>query len=396
MPDALARFHVDADDGLREEVVAGPVPAVHVVGGRRGRHVDVAELLVGGEERPDRRVAAELPGAVTPGLRAVLARLRNGVEDPLELAGADIEGAHVAADVLLGVEGVAHRLAHHDRVADDGRRAAPAVARALGQTGLQVDPPVVAEIAERLAGGGIERVQPFAAVGDDAPLGPVGPEGDAAVPRPAEAGRRLLERLLHPDGLAGRRIPGLDQADRVRRVDDAVDHQRRRAVRVAVAEVRDDVEDRLVDRRAGPGDLQLVHVAGIDLIERRVLRCAEVGGVSTPLPVDRPVLGERGRGGAGQDDNERTSQGAGGNVAFAHHRFLQSQSGQMRIIGRRRAPSAQGRSAAPQTRSNRRRPRPGGQSSAQPARSPRLNSLPLRSTAPTPGPQPGRGHPECA
>ena len=81
---------------------------------------------------------------------------------------------------------------------------------------------------------------------------PSRPEGDAAVPRPAEAGRALLERLLDPDRLAGCRIPRLDQADRVRRVDDAVDHQRRRAVGVVVAEVRDDVEDRLVDRRTGP------------------------------------------------------------------------------------------------------------------------------------------------
>ena len=163
------------------------------------------------------------------------------------------------------------------------------------------------------------------------------PSVQKAMPRwpgSAEARRPLLERLLHPDRLAGRRIPGLDQADRVRRVGDAVDHQRRRAVGVVVAEIRNHVEDRLVDRRARPGDLQLIHVAGIDLVERRVLRRAVVGGVGAPLPVDRPLLGERGRDGAGQDENERTGHGADRNIAIAHHRFLQLQSGQMRIIGR--------------------------------------------------------------
>ena len=329
VPDALAGLDVDAHDRLREEVVARPVPAVHVVGGRGGRHVDVAELLVGREQRPDRRVAAVLPRAVAPRVGAVLARLRDGVEDPLQLPGADVERAHVAADVLLGEERVAHRLAHHDGVADDGRGAAPAVARALGEAGLQIDPPVVAEVAVGLAGGGIERVEPLSPVGDDAPLGAVGPEGDAAVPRAAEAGRPFIERLLHPDRLAGRRIPRLDEADRVRRVDDAVDHQRRRAVGVVVAEIRNDVENRLVDRGAGPRDLQLIHVAGIDLVERRVLRRADVGRIGAPLPVDRALLGERGGDGAGQDEDERTDHGAGSNIAIAHHRFLQSQSGQM-------------------------------------------------------------------
>ena len=329
VPDALARLDVDADDRLREQVVARPVPAVHVVGGRGGRHVDVAELLVGREERPDGRVPAVLPRAVAPGVGAVFARLRDGVKDPLQLPGAHVERAHVAADVLLREERVAHRLAHDDRVAHDGRSAAPAVACSLGQARLQIHPSVVAEVAKRLTGGGIERVQPLAPVGDDAPLGPVGPEGDAAVPRPPEAGRPLLERLLHPDGLAGRRIPRFDQADGVRRVDDAVDHQRRRAVGVVVAEIRNDVENRLVDRGAGPRDLQLIHVAGIDLVERRVLRRADVGRIGAPLPVDRALLGERGGDGAGQDEDERTDHGAGSNIAIAHHRFLQSQSGQM-------------------------------------------------------------------
>ncbi len=312
VPDPLPRGRVDTDDRLRVEVVARPVPAVHVVRRRRRRHVYVAQLRVGREKRPDGGVPGELPGAVGPGFRSRVARLRNGVEHPAELARPDVERADIATNVLLRDEGVGHRLAHHDDVAHDGRCAPPAIARPLLQPRSQTDPPVVAEGRDLLSGRRIERIEPLTPVRDEPPLAPVGPVRDAAVAGAAITGRRLVVWPLHPDRVARRRVPRLYQADRVRRVEHAADHQRRRPVRVRVAQVGNHVQDRLIHGGPRPGDAQLIDVVRMDLIERRVLRGAVVGAVEAPFPVRRAGLGGDGRrdgrhGGDRQDQRGRQS-----------------------------------------------------------------------------------------
>ena len=113
MPDALAGSRIEAHEAAREQVVAGPMAAVEVAGRRLDRQIDVAELFVGGERRPDRRVAGIRPRIVQPRVVAELARLRNGVEGPQPLARADVE----AADVALGVF-----LRSRRRAADHARR----------------------------------------------------------------------------------------------------------------------------------------------------------------------------------------------------------------------------------------------------------------------------------
>ena len=238
----------------------------------------------------------ELPGTVSPGLGARFAFLGDGVKHPAQFTRPDIERADVAPDVLLRDEGVAHRLSDHDDVPHDGRCASPAVACSLLQAGQEAHAPVVAKARNLLAGGRIERVQPLAPVRYQPPLVAVRPVSDAAVAGAAIAGGSLLVGTLHPDRLASRRVPCLDQADGVRRVEDAVDHQWGCPVGVAIAQIRDHIEDRLIDGRPRPRDAQLIDVAGIDLIERRVLGCAVVGAKHMPFAIHRPLLGGGGQG----------------------------------------------------------------------------------------------------
>ena len=301
MPDALPRRGVDTDDRLCVEVVARPVSAVHVVCRRRRRHVDVAQLRVGREERPDRCVTGELPGAVGPGLRPCPPSLWNGMEHPAKFARPDVERADVATNVLLRDERVGHRLPHHDDVTHDGRRAPPTVARPFLQAGPEAHAPVVAEGRNLLAGRRVERVQPLAPVRDQPALAPVGPVRDATVAGAAVAGGRLVVGALHPDRFAGRRVPRLDQTDRVRRVHHTVDHQGRRPVRIGVAQVGDDVQNRLIDGGPRPGDAQLIDIVRINLIERRVLCRAVVGAMGAPLSVGRAGLGGGGQRGDRQN-----------------------------------------------------------------------------------------------
>ena len=122
MPDALAGLGVDADDALGEQVVPMPHPAVPVVGRRAGREIDVAELLVDGHRSPDVRVSAVAPRLVLPGIRPELVALRNGVEDPLHLAGARVEAAHVPGRGLTRLGAVPHHAADDHGVACDGDR----------------------------------------------------------------------------------------------------------------------------------------------------------------------------------------------------------------------------------------------------------------------------------
>jgi hypothetical protein len=57
VPHTLTAVRLHAHEALTKEVVAKAVAAVHVTGWRSDGHVHVAEVLVGAEERPHRRLA---------------------------------------------------------------------------------------------------------------------------------------------------------------------------------------------------------------------------------------------------------------------------------------------------------------------------------------------------
>ena len=227
-----------------------------------------------------------------PGVVAELARARNRVEDPHPLAVPDVEPADVALDVALAARHAARqvRRADDDRVAgDDGRRmesdlAGDEIDRLIVVL-LEVDDTARAERLNRDAGPGVERDQAIAGRDVENPLvlavGPVGQAASGELTR-RRLGALALALAVHPHQLAGRRVECHDRAARPgRRIHDALDHQRRRLELV----LRPWSEALGLE---APGDFQLAEVVGVDLIERRVARVAEVGAVGRPLAVLRP------------------------------------------------------------------------------------------------------------
>ena len=129
--------------------------AVPVVGGRAERQIDVAELLVGRHVGPHVGAAGVGPRVVSPGVVAELALLRNRMQRPQLLAGADVEAVDVATrPFLVGRAVVNARADHHDVADDDRRRADGKIRRAhrVRDAGVQVDFSAIAERRVERAG----------------------------------------------------------------------------------------------------------------------------------------------------------------------------------------------------------------------------------------------------
>src|SRR6185436_20522702 len=110
---------------------------------------------------------------------------------------------------------------------------------------LQLDTAAGAEVGRRLAGFRIERVEVLAANRDQAAIGAVLPEVEAAC---RLAGRFFLQRLLLPQRLAARAVERGDEAVRVLRVDHAVDDDRRRLEIRIDPQLGEGLGERRVDR----------------------------------------------------------------------------------------------------------------------------------------------------
>src|SRR4051812_18971658 len=105
MPHALTGLRVETDDAVGEQIHTGTLAAIDIAAGRLDRYINVAELFVACQRSPCTGVAGERVGILapvvfTPSFRAEFARLRNRVERPQQLAGANV----IAADVARGVE----------------------------------------------------------------------------------------------------------------------------------------------------------------------------------------------------------------------------------------------------------------------------------------------------
>ncbi len=101
VPFARAGIGVQAHQRFAEQIVTGTIAAIEIVARRAHREIHQAAALIQRERRPYVGVAGEFPGIVAPGIVAEFARLRNSVEAPDALAGARIEGAHVARRIVL-------------------------------------------------------------------------------------------------------------------------------------------------------------------------------------------------------------------------------------------------------------------------------------------------------
>jgi hypothetical protein len=82
VPDPLSRLGIEADQALGEEVAAGTMAAVVVVGGSAGGDVNVSELRIGGQHAPGIGAAGVRPRFLLPRRIAEFPLLRNRVELP--------------------------------------------------------------------------------------------------------------------------------------------------------------------------------------------------------------------------------------------------------------------------------------------------------------------------
>ena len=130
VPQALAGARVERDQAIGEQVGADAVGAVVVVGGRAGREVGDAALLVDRQLAPGVRAADVFPRVFRPRLVAELAWMRHGVELPDQLAGEHVVGAKIAGRRHVAFAGrrseqnqVLEHLAGRARL--DARRSSP-------------------------------------------------------------------------------------------------------------------------------------------------------------------------------------------------------------------------------------------------------------------------------
>ena len=294
MPLALAGLDVERDEALTEQPTARTMAAVVIAGRKLHRQVYHPELFVDGHLRPHADVACVGPRPVLPRLVAELASLRQRVEDPEPFAGARVVAADIALLVRAALRRAAGKMgrANHDYVLrDDGRRVQPDLTGLeidrLVHLRLQVDDAARAETGDapaRLRVEGHHLVT--GGYVDDPLLLAVGP---VRRPSPREpAGRRLAAlafvQTVHPQHFARRGVERDYRASRAgRRVEDAVHHQRRGL----------EIELGTRPERVGleaPGDLQVVEVVAVDLIERPVAAAREVATICRPLAIARTDL----------------------------------------------------------------------------------------------------------
>ena len=286
IPAALAGLGIDRDDTVGEEVRPGPEGAVIIVGGLFDGQIDQPQFGIGAVLRPVADIAGGLGRAVQPGLVALLALARHGMEYPEPLAGPDVEAADETLDVPGDGDRGRMRRAHHHDIAHHQRRGMQAdlLARTLAVqvdvlvvVPLEIDHAVRAETRIGLAGLRIQRDQ-LIADGDveDAFRIAVAPIADAM----AAAGTRRVDPAL---ALVEIKAPFYRAGARIQRqhgaleagggIEHTVHHQRRR-LQIDVARLG-----------MAPGRFEPAEIRGIDLGQRRIAQALLVAAIAFPFAV---------------------------------------------------------------------------------------------------------------
>ena len=150
--------------------------------------------------------------------------------------------------------------------------------------GNEVDPAAVAEGRDRLAGAGVEGNQPRVGCAEqDSPIIAILPVAHAAMDEnPMRRLSRLVAaRIEQPVRLTGSRIDRSNLTGGGAGVQDPVDEQRRRLIgKLEAAPFFLEIAGR---GAPAPDYLKLVHIGGVDLIERGVLVIAVSAAVRVPL-----------------------------------------------------------------------------------------------------------------
>jgi hypothetical protein len=130
-----------------------------IVGWRAGAGENDAALDVEGKPAPGVGTAHCFPGIGGPGFVTELARMRDGVEDPLAFAGADIVGADVSRSTRVGT--FAHDRAHDEEVFvnDTGRvRGDGEIIDVAIESFAQVDLSIHAETRDGFSGADVDSI----------------------------------------------------------------------------------------------------------------------------------------------------------------------------------------------------------------------------------------------
>ena len=287
VPATLAGFTVDGDDALGVQVVAEAMAAVEIVRRRADWQVGGSRFLVDCDHGPDVRVTAVAPRLVLPGFDAEFVVLGDGVEDPGKIAGRDVVGPNEAGRRLLANSEVRHDRAHDHGVAADCRRRTvrrQALHHLAAQVRRHLDRAAVAEPGIGCTGPGVERYEAAVVGGNQDPFAlAVRPPGDSAVVK-AEVRRAAgppALRVVRPDRLAAAGIDRGDLAEGGRDEDPAVDLERNR-LELAASHAAGHLSVG-GDRPPAPGDLDVLEVVAVDLVERGVLAVAGIAAEGRPV-----------------------------------------------------------------------------------------------------------------
>ena len=283
VPHPPAGACIETDDGLGKQIVAGPIAPVVVIGRRRQRHIDIAQLFVRGGPGPHVGVAAVLPGGAVlvqrrePRLVARLPFPRDRVKAPELLARAHIEATDVARGHLF--HGRHRRVCHagdgradDDHVVHDDRGRPPSeridvtVVVAL----RQIDLAPLAEVGVTRTGLGVHRHQIGSDHRDDTSVGTLGVVPIGHPPGLAHTLERLAVAVgwqVVPHHFTGGGIQRCDGPQPGADVEPAVGHQwgvlgGERGAHFPVTAYR------VGEHRLPPHDLEIVKVVGVDLIQR--------------------------------------------------------------------------------------------------------------------------------
>ncbi len=275
VPDALAGGRIERDQRIAEQVVAMPVGAVEVLvahAARGQRHEHHAARRVERHAGPVVGPHRALPGVLRPALVALLAGVGNGMEDPAHFPAAHIVGA----DMSRHIAGAAHddQVAVHHPGGDVGRRQRGQLAP---QSFAQVDAPVRAKARQRAPVVGIDRIQVATEGKQDAPLAAFAPVRHAAQAL-ARQYRLAAGRIEDPVFASAGRIQANHPALGREYIHPAADDQ---WIDLQVGAL--DAAAGAVTGIVGPGHLQPVHIARVDLLERGIVGAARVAVVVGPI-----------------------------------------------------------------------------------------------------------------
>ena len=274
IPGQLAGIGVYGQGAVGIQGVVGDAGHAHRVAqgggivGRRGAEEGQVGLRVVTAGHPEGTAGAFLQRHAVPGIAAVLARARDAVETPGLLAGIGIQGHHVAAaGAAVGAGDAGHDLAAYGH-------------RPAGEVKALVDH-AYGTVPDHLAGLRIQRhhVQ----VGG-AEIDPVTVQRDGLLPGGVH--RLGQAPLVMPQLVTGQGVEGLHVVAETLHEQHAVMEQRRGFVGA---------------RRQGqrPGQLQVFHVAAVDLLKRAETLAVQGTAPAGPLArrrIDQHLIGHRGIG----------------------------------------------------------------------------------------------------